>query len=322
MTAPHSLAPDADSGPDAGSGPQPSGSDRAEGDRTDTQRIELGGSNLERTDTERTDSERTDSDRAELAALTPAQARLRFRQGEVRPTSGWSAGWTQVNVIALPKDLAFDFLLFAQRNPKPCPVLDVFEPGEVGGALLDGDIRTDVPAYRVYEHGRLVAEPTDVLDHWRDDLVTFLLGCSFTFEHPLQAAGIPVRHIDADRNVPMYTTNRPCAPTSRLAGPLVVSMRPIPADRVADAVRITSRYPGVHGAPVHIGDPSALGIEDLATPDFGDAPDVRAGDLPVFWACGVTPQAMVMATRPELAICHAPGHMLITDRRDLDYVVP
>ena len=258
----------------------------------------------------------------EVAALSPAQARLRFREGLVTPTSGWCAGWTQVNVIALPRELAFDFLLFAQRNPKPCPVLDVFEPGEVGGDLLDGDIRTDVPAYRVYEHGRLVAEPTDVREHWRDDLVTFLLGCSFTFEHPLQEAGIPVRHIDAGRNVPMYATNRPCRPTGRLAGPLVVSMRSIPADRVADAVRITSRYPGVHGAPVHIGDPGALGIEDLARPDFGDPPVLHEGDLPVFWACGVTPQAMVMAARPELAICHAPGHMLITDRRDLDYVVP
>ncbi|MDO5710341.1 MAG: putative hydro-lyase [Micrococcales bacterium] len=262
------------------------------------------------------------ANRRDVADLTPAAARARFRDGQLTTTSGWCAGWTQANVIALPRDLAFDFLLFAQRNPKPCPVLDVFEPGEVGGELLDGDIRTDVPAYRVYERGRLVAEPTDVRDRWREDLVTFLLGCSFTFEHPLQEAGIPVRHIDAGRNVPMYTTNRPCRPTQRLSGPLVVSMRAIPADRVADAVRITSRYPGVHGAPVQVGDPAGLGVEDLARPDFGDPPVIQEGDLPVFWACGVTPQAMVMATRPELAICHAPGHMLITDRRDLEYVVP
>lgn len=255
-------------------------------------------------------------------AATPEQARARFAAGLVTQTSGWCAGWTQANVIALPRDLAFDFLLFAQRNPKPCPVLDVFEPGEVGGALLAGDIRTDVPAYRVYERGVLVEECAEVRHRWRDDLVTFLLGCSFTFEHALREAGVPVRHIDAGRNVAMYTTDRPCRPTARLAGPLVVSMRPVPADRVADAVRITARYPGVHGAPVHVGDPAALGIGDLARPDFGDPPDVRDGDVPVFWGCGVTPQAMVMATRPELAISHSPGHMLITDRRDAEYLVP
>lgn len=258
----------------------------------------------------------------DIAGLIPAQARERFAAGLVTPTAGWCAGWTQTNVIALPRDLAFDFLLFAQRNPKPCPVLDVFEAGEVSGELLAGDIRTDVPAYRVFEHGRLVDEPADVRRWWREDLVTFLLGCSFTFEHPLLAAGVPVRHIDAGRNVPMYATNRPCRPTQRLHGPLVVSMRPIPAAQVADAVRITSRYPGVHGAPVHVGDPAALGIEDLDRPDYGDPPDLRPGDVPVFWGCGVTPQAMVVATAPELAICHAPGHMLITDRRDSFYQVP
>nr|NLI50810.1 putative hydro-lyase [Propionibacterium sp.] len=255
-------------------------------------------------------------------SLSAADARALFRDGLAVPTTGWCAGSTQANTITLPKEYAFDFLLFAQRNPKPCPVLDVLDAGEVSGALLAGDLRTDIPRYRVYRDGELVDEPTDVLAYWRDDLVTFLLGCSFTFEHPLLAAGIPVRHLGCGRNVPMYVTGRRCRSAGRLAGPLVVSMRPIPADRVADAVRISSRYPAVHGAPVHVGDPRSLGIADLDRPEFGEPPVIEEGDVPVFWACGVTPQAMVMEARPPLAITHAPGYMLITDARDTQYQIP
>ncbi|GAB3181220.1 putative hydro-lyase [Nesterenkonia halophila] len=254
---------------------------------------------------------------------SPAQARGRFRGGLRTPTSGWVPGFAQANVLALPRDMAFDMLLFAQRNPKACPVLGVLEAGQLDSELLaGGDIRTDLPAYRVYRDGALVAEPDDVVEHWREDLVTFLLGCSFTFEAPLRRAGIPLRHQQLGINVPMFRTTRRCAPAGTLAGPLVVSMRPIPADRVADAVRISSRFPGVHGAPVHVGDPAALGIDDLAAPDFGDAVDVPDGWLPVFWACGVTPQAAVMESRPELAISHAPGHMLITDLPEAELQVP
>lgn len=261
------------------------------------------------------------------AALSPMAARRLFADGLTVPTSGWCAGYAQANVIAVPKVLAFDMLLFAQRNPKPCPVLEVLDAGEVrggvlGGASGTGDIRTDVPLYRVYERGELVAEVPDARAHWREDLVTFLVGCSFTFEHPLLEAGVPVRHIDAGRNVPMYVTSRRCRSAGALGGPLVVSMRAIPADQVADAVRVSSRYPAVHGAPVHVGDPGALGIADLDAPQFGDAPVVEPGDVPVFWACGVTPQAMVMESRPEIAITHAPGHMLVTDARDSGYAVP
>lgn len=258
----------------------------------------------------------------DLAILAPFKARSRFAGGLVSPTSGWCRGYTQANIISLPRTVAYDFLLFAQRNPKPCPVLDVLDAGDVRGPLLDGDVRTDIPLYRVYRNGRFDDEPTDVGGVWREDLVTFLLGCSFTFEHSLVEAGVPVRHIDAGSNVPMYRTARECRPAGMFHGPLVVSMRAIPAAQVADAVRVTSRYPAVHGAPVHVGDPAALGIADLDQPDYGDPPVVKPGDVPVFWACGVTPQAAVVASAPELAITHAPGHMLITDARDSEYVVP
>lgn len=257
------------------------------------------------------------------ADLTPAQARALFRAGTVTPTSGYSRGHAQANLLALPKEDAFDFLLFAQRNPKPCPLLGVLEPGQVSSALLrGGDIRTDIPSYRLFRDGELVDEAPDATAWWRDDLVSFLIGCSFTFESALLDNGVPVAHITQGRNVPMYRTTIDTVPAGRFAGPLVVSMRPVPADRVADAVRITSRYPAVHGAPVHVGDPGAIGIHDLSAPDFGESVAVAEGEIPVFWACGVTPQAVVMSSRPALAISHSPGHMLITDARDLEYQVP
>lgn len=255
------------------------------------------------------------------ARLTPHEARQRFRDGLVTPTAGWSAGWAQANLLVLPREEAYDFLVFAQRNPRACPLLEVLEPGAVAGELLDGDVRTDLPAYRVFRDGELVEEPTDLLAWWREDLVSFLIGCSFTFEDALQVAGIEVRHQAEGVNVPMYRTTRRCRPAGRLAGPLVVSMRPVPADRVADAVRVTGCYPGVHGAPVHVGDPAALGIVDLDRPDYGDAVTVRPGEVPVFWACGVTPQAAVVESRPSLALTHAPGHMLVTDARDTDLLL-
>ncbi len=258
----------------------------------------------------------------DVRSLTPADARGRFRAGLQVPTAGWCDGWAQANLVAVPADLAFDVLLFAQRNPKPCPVLDVGEPGETSLALLDGDVRTDLPAYRVFVDGELVEEVADATPFWRDDLVTFLVGCSFTFEDALVRGGVPVRHVEQGRNVPMYRTSVPCRPAGRMSGPLVVSMRPVPASQVSDAVRITSRYPAVHGAPVHVGDPGAIGITDLERPDYGEAVDVRPGEVPVFWACGVTPQAAIAASRPAFAISHAPGHMAITDARDSDYLVP
>ncbi|MEQ3552037.1 putative hydro-lyase [Pseudonocardia nematodicida] len=253
------------------------------------------------------------------AALAPADARARFRDGLSTPTSGWCAGWTQANLIAVPREYAWDVLLFAQRNPAPCPVLDVLSDGAVSGPLLAGDVRTDLPGYRVYRDGELAERPSDVTGYWRDDLVSFLIGCSFTFEDALLAAGVPVRHIEKGTNVPMYRTTRPCRDAGRMSGPLVVSMRPVPAELVDTAVSVTARYPAVHGAPVHLGDPGLLGITDLDRPDYGDPVPVADGEVPVFWACGVTPQAAVLASRLPFAITHEPGMMLITDSRDTDH---
>ena len=255
--------------------------------------------------------------------MTPAKARALFRTTDVATTAGFSAGYAQANLIALDRRYAFDFLLFAQRNPKPCPVLGVLEPGQVSSDLLaGGDIRTDIPAYRVYERGSLIDEPLGATSYWTEDTVAFLIGCSFTFEQALLDNGVPLPHIEQGKNVAMYRTNIDCEPAGVFSGKMVVSMRPIPASLVSDAVRITSRYPAVHGAPVHVGDPATIGISDLGAPDFGEAIDIPPGTVPVFWACGVTPQSIVMSSKPDLAICHAPGKMLITDARDLVYQVP
>lgn len=260
---------------------------------------------------------------AERAAMSPAQARALFADGLVTPTAGWCDGYAQANLIIVPKEYAFDTLLFALRNPKPCPILGVLDAGETTGPLLAGsDIRTAVGAYTVYADGKLVDRVTSLADVWRDDLVTFIVGCSFTFEAPLQEAGISVAHIDQGCNVPMFSTSVRCQSAGRMAGPMVVSMRPIPASRVSDAVRITSRYPSVHGAPVHVGAPEQIGISDLMKPDFGDPVEIPDGTIPVFWACGVTPQAAVMESKPPIALGHAPGHMLITDAKNSDYLIP
>jgi uncharacterized protein YcsI (UPF0317 family) len=250
---------------------------------------------------------------------TAEQVRLAARRGELtEQTSGLAPGFAQANLVILPKDLAADFLLFCQRNPKPCPLLDVTAPGDPipRRAAPTSDLRTDLPGYRVWKEGLLVDEPSDLRDVWRDDFVSFVIGCSFTFEAALLRAGVPVRHIERGTNVPMFRTNVPCAPAGVFHGPLVVSMRPMTAADAIRAVQITSRYPAVHGAPVHLGDPAQIGIADVSRPDFGDPVPIAAGEIPVFWACGVTPQAAVMSTRPPLVITHRPGCMFVTDLRD------
>jgi uncharacterized protein YcsI (UPF0317 family) len=247
-----------------------------------------------------------------------------IRSGEwAGPTPGMAKGYVQANLVILPKDWAFDFMVFAQRNPKPCPVLDVTEPGDAEPKLVapGADLRTDLPRYRVWKDGECVDEPTDVTEHWREDLVGFLLGCSFTFETALMEAKVPIRHIECGCNVPMYRTSIQTVPAGRLKGPLVVSMRPVPAGMVPKAVASTARFPAVHGAPVHVGEPEAIGIRDIGKPDYGDPVPVYEGELPVFWACGVTPQAALMASRVPFAITHAPGHMFVCSVKDADYAV-
>jgi uncharacterized protein YcsI (UPF0317 family) len=250
---------------------------------------------------------------------------LLIRQGQLeRPTSGVAPHHVQANVAILPRDVAFEFLLFCQRNPKPCPVIEVIEAGQVEAVLTapGSDIRTDISLYKVFKNGELVDEPANLEAHWRDDLVTFLLGCSFSFEYALMANGIDLPYFGSDRNVPMFVTNIETKSAGPFSGPMVVSHRWVPRDKVVRAVQATSRFPDTHGAPVHIGDPSAIGISDISKPDYGDVWEQgNADDVPVFWACGVTPQAVVMASKPELMITHFPGHMFITDLKDEDLAV-
>lgn len=253
--------------------------------------------------------------------MTPAQVRELIRAEKITvPTSGMCPGFAQANLVVLPKELAYDFLLFAQRNPKPCPILEV---SDVGNRTLKkiapgADIAKDIPKYRVYEHGELTGEYTDVSHLWRGDLVSFLIGCSFSFESELIEAGIEMRHNTMGCNVPMYITNLPCEPAGVFHGNMVVSMRPIPYEQVVKSVTVTAAIPSVHGAPVHIGDPKVIGIDDLSKTDFGDPVEIKPGEVPVFWACGVTPQSAVMASKPPFVITHAPGHMLITDVKNVE----
>lgn len=250
---------------------------------------------------------------------TGEEVRTTCRDGHwTGPTCGQAPGYTQANLVMLPADWAFDFLLFCQRNPQACPLIEVTSPGEIAPALSapHSDLRCDLPRYRVWKEGVLVDEPTDVLKYWREDFVSFLIGCSFTFETALCQAGLQVRHLELGCNVPMYRTNQPCVPAGRFWGPMVVSMRPFSPRDAIRAIEVTSAFPGSHGAPVHLGFPEQIGITHLNQPDFGDPVPVGEGEIPVFWACGVTPQTVLMAARPPLAITHSPGCMFLTDRRD------
>ena len=257
----------------------------------------------------------------DLVNESPSEVRKLIREGKiVKPTSGMCAGYAQANLVVLPKDLAYDFLLFAQRNPKPCPILEV---SDVGSRTLkkiakDCDIAQDIPKYRIYKKGELVGEYTDVSEFWQDDFVSFLIGCSFSFESEMIEAGIEIRHITEDCNVPMYMTNIECESAGIFNGKMVVSMRPIKPDQVVKAVTVTETMPKVHGTPIHIGDPSVIGIKDINKPEFGDAVTINEGEVPVFWPCGVTPQSVIMNVKPDIVITHSPGHMLITDVKNVE----
>lgn len=260
-------------------------------------------------------------ERRDVATLDGRAARELIRAGRWRrPTAGMADGWVQANLVVLPRAAAEAFRLFCERNPRPCPVLEVTEPGspEPRQVAPGADLREDLPRYRVYRDGALDDEVESLHHLWRDDFVGFLLGCSFTFEAAMARAGLPLRHVELGRNVPMYRTNQACEPAEPFHGPLVVSMRPIPAALVGEAVRVTGCFPRAHGAPVHVGDPAGLGIRDLDAPDYGDRVPIQPGEVPVFWACGVTPQAAAVVAAVPLMITHAPGHMFVTDLRDED----
>jgi uncharacterized protein YcsI (UPF0317 family) len=251
-------------------------------------------------------------------------ARLAIRRGEHRtPTSGLAPGFVQGNLAILPQDLAADFLKFCQLNPKPCPLLGTSAPGDWRVPALgeDLDLRTDLPRYRVWRNGELTDEPEDIRSYWRDDLVGFVIGCSFSFEAALIEDGLEMRHMTEGCNVPMYRTSVMTQPAGPFHGPMVVSMRPFTPAGAIRAVQITTRFPAVHGAPVHLGMPEQIGISDVMRPDYGDAIPVRDDELPVFWACGVTPQAVIAAAKPPFCITHYPGCMLVTDRRNSEFSI-
>ena len=257
----------------------------------------------------------------DYTTMLPSEARAKIRSGEMSgQTSGMCQGYAQANLVALPREIAYDFLLFAQRNPRACPLLEVSDTGsrQLHEIADNADIATDIPCYRIYENGILTREVEDASPYWRDDLVSFLIGCSFSFEGDLLAADVPVRQIEEGCNVPMYNTNIPCRSAGIFHGNMVVSMRPIPYELVPKAVLITGAMPKVHGAPIHIGDPSHIGIADLDHPDYGDRVTIQEGEVPVFWPCGVTPQNVIMQSKPDYVITHAPGHMFITDVKNVN----
>lgn len=256
----------------------------------------------------------------DYSAMHPQEVKKLIREGKIDfQTSGMCTGYAQANLCILPKDYAFDFLLFCMRNPKPCPILEVGDVGsrEFKAMASEGDVCTDFPKYRIWKNGVLEKEVTDISEYWQDDFVYFLIGCSFSFESEMLEADIPVRHIEENVNVPMFNTNIELVSAGAFHGNMVVSMRPIPNDLVVKAVEVTAAMPKVHGAPIQIGNPEAIGISDVNHPDYGDSVTINEGEVPVFWPCGVTPQNAVMQTKPPIAITHAPGHMFITDVKNV-----
>jgi uncharacterized protein YcsI (UPF0317 family) len=247
---------------------------------------------------------------------TATEIRRLARAGSWRgTTSGHAPAVHQANLVVLPRDLAVEFASFCSRNPKPCPVLEITTPGDPvpHSTAPDADLRTDVPGYRIYREGELVAKTDAISDYWRDDLVAFLLGCSHTFEHALVEAGVSVRNIECGTTVPMFKSNLRCRPAGVFAGPVVVTMRPIRTDQLSLVLALSARYPLAHGSPLHVGDPTTIGINEITRPDWGEAVAIGPGEVPVFWACGVTPQAVALETKPELMITHEPGQMFVTD---------
>jgi len=256
-----------------------------------------------------------------LDIQNPIEARKIIRKNEYRDqTAGTASKYVQGNLCILPSKYSMDFASFCQKNPKPCPLIGFGTKGDPSlKDLGDIDIRTDVPQYRIWEKGKIIDEPYDIKKYWNEDLTTFVLGCSMSFELPLIEAGIPIQHIENDTIVPMYRTSIDCEPAGQFSGKLVVSMRPLNSKDAIRSIQISSRFPAVHGAPIHLGDPSEIGIKDIMNPEYGDPPKAfKNNQIPVFWACGVTPQSVLQDSKPDFCITHAPGKMLITDKLNND----
>ncbi|MDJ0817636.1 MAG: putative hydro-lyase [Desulfobacterales bacterium] len=255
--------------------------------------------------------------------ISPKELRqlIRYRNWTT-PTSGSATGYLQANLVMLPVEAAFNFLLFCVRNPKPCPILDVLEPGQVEPIIAPGaDLRSDLPRYKIFENGQYQTDVEDVSDYFADDMVSFLLGCSFSFENAMLAAGLPIRNMEENKNVSMYITNRKCIPAGPISANLVVTMRPMTPRQAIRATQVTTRFHLTHGAPVHLGDPAEIGISDLDRPDFGDPVSIHGGEIPVFWACGVTSQLAATSAPLSRVITHAPGHMFVSDLKDEDLTI-
>jgi uncharacterized protein YcsI (UPF0317 family) len=255
--------------------------------------------------------------------ISPQELRQLIRSRQwTTPTSGAASGYLQANLVMLPADEAFNFLLFCVRNPKPCPILDVLEPGQSEPIIAAGaDLRTDLPRYKIFENGEFQSDVEDVSDYFDANMVSFLLGCSFSFENAMLAAGLPIRNMEEDKNVSMYITNKPCLPAGPFSAQLVVTMRPMTPEQAVRAVQVTTRFHLTHGAPIHLGDPRKIGINNLDQPEFGDPVTVKPGEIPVFWACGVTSQLAATSAPLPRVITHAPGHMFVSDLRDEDLTI-
>ena len=252
--------------------------------------------------------------------ISPVELRQQIREREwTTPTSGAAPGYVQANLVMLPEEEAFNFLLFCVRNPKPCPILDVLEPGEVEPAIApNADLRSDLPRYRMFEKGEFKKEVEDVSEYFDDGMVSFLLGCSFSFENAMLAAGLPIRNMEENKNVSMYITDVPCRSAGPFSASMVVSMRPMTPEQAVRAVQVTTRFHLTHGAPIHFGDPQEIGIKDINNPEFGDPVTIKPGEIPVFWACGVTSQLAATSAPIYRVITHAPGHMFVSDLKDED----
>lgn len=251
-----------------------------------------------------------------LRTRSVKEARAEIRRGAyVGHTAGIGSGYLQGNLAILRAELALDFFRFCQRNPKPCPLVGVSDTGDPMLRTLgaDIDVRSDIPMYNIYRDGELAEQRPDIADLWQDDMVAFIIGCSFSFEEAMSQEGIRLRHIDENKTVPMYRTSIETVAAGPFGGPMVVSMRPLTVRDAIRACEITARFPQAHGAPIHFGDPAEIGIADIHRPDYGDAVTIHDNEIPVFWACGVTPQAALRQAKPALCITHAPGRMLITD---------